>query len=172
MEYQALHAIPWQYGSFWVTVAIVIFAVLFGSKIIRPITGMLDARTAAVRDALAEASALRAEAEALLADAKRRQEQAIAEAEQIREDAKAEAARNAAALAKEARAVTRRRERLALDRIAAAEKAALQEVRSVAIDIATTAASHMLRAGFAEDSSLAMIDQSIAAVPAALKQAV
>jgi hypothetical protein len=30
----------------------------------------------------------------------------------------------------------------------------------------------MLRAGFAEDASLAMIDQSIAAVPAALKQAV
>jgi F-type H+-transporting ATPase subunit b len=108
----------------------------------------------------------------LLADAKRRQEQAIAEAEQIREAATAEAARTAAALAKEARAVTRRRERLALDRIAAAEKAALQEVRSVAIDIATTAASHMLRAGFAEDAGLAMIDQSIAGVPAALKQAV
>jgi F-type H+-transporting ATPase subunit b len=172
MEYQALHAIPWQHGSFWVAVAIIIFVVLFGKKIIVPITGMLDARTAAVRDALAEASALRAEAEALLADAKRRQEQAIAEAEQIREDAKAEAARTAAALAKEARAVTRRRERLALDRIAAAEKAALQEVRSVAIDIATTAASHMLRAGFAEDASLAMIDKSIAGVPAALKQAV
>jgi F-type H+-transporting ATPase subunit b len=133
---------------------------------------MLDARTAAVRAALDEASALRAEAEALLADAKRRQEQAIAEAEQIREAATAEAARTAAALAKEARAVTRRRERLALDRIAAAEKAALQEVRSVAIDIATTAASHMLRAGFAEDAGLAMIDQSIAGVPAALKQAV
>jgi F-type H+-transporting ATPase subunit b len=172
MEYQALHAIPWEHGSFWVAVAIIVFAVLFGKKIVIPVTGMLDARTAGVRAALDEASALRAEAEALLADAKLRQAQAIAEAEQIREAAKAEAARTATALAAEARAVTKRRERLALDRIAAAEKAALQEVRSVAIDVATTAASHMLRAGFAADTDTAMIDKAIAGVPAALRQAV
>jgi F-type H+-transporting ATPase subunit b len=133
---------------------------------------MLDARTAAVRAALDEAASLRAEAEALLADAKTRQAQAISDAEKIREDAKAEAARTAAAYAKEARAVTRRRERLALDRIAAAEKAALQEVRSVAIDVATGAAAHLLRDGFAEDSRAAMIDQSIIAIPAALRQPV
>jgi F-type H+-transporting ATPase subunit b len=172
MEYQAFHAIPWQHGSFWVAVAIVIFAVLFGKKILVPLTGMLDARTNAVRAALDEAAALRAEAEALLADAKRRQALAIADAEKIREDAKAEAARTAAELAKEARAVTRRRERLALDRIAAAEKAALQEVRSVAIDVATNAAAYLLRDGFAEDARAAMIDQSIAAIPAALRQPV
>jgi F-type H+-transporting ATPase subunit b len=172
MEYQALHAIPWEHGSFWVAVAIIIFAVLFGKKIVIPVTGMLDARTAAVRAALDEAASLRAEAEALLADAKTRQAQAISDAEKIREDAKAEAARTAAAYAKEARAVTRRRERLALDRIAAAEKAALQEVRSVAIDVATTAAAHLLRDGFAEDTRAAMIDQSIAAIPSALRQAV
>jgi F-type H+-transporting ATPase subunit b len=172
MEYQALHAIPWEHGSFWVAVAIIIFAVLFGKKILLPITGMLDARTAAVRAALDEAHALRAEAEALLADAKTRQAQAIADAAQIREDAKAEAARTAADLAKDARAVTKRRERLALDRIAAAEKAALQEVRSVAIDVATTAASHLLRDGFAQDGGAAMIDSAIAAIPTALRQPV
>jgi F-type H+-transporting ATPase subunit b len=172
MEYQDLHVIPWQHGAFWVAAAIVIFAVLFGKKIVVPVTAMLDARTAAIRAALDEAAALRAEAEAMLADAKSRQEQAIADAEKIREDAKAEAGRAAAELAKEARAVTRRRERLALDRIAAAEKAALQEVRSVAIDVATAAASHLLRDGFAEDSRAAMIDQSIAAIPAALRQPV
>jgi len=172
MEYQAFHVDPWQHGSFWVAVAIIIFAVLFGKKIVVPVLGMLDARTAAVRAALDEAAALRAEAEALLADAKTRQQQAIADAQKIRDDATAEAARNAAELAKEARAVTRRRERLALDRIAAAEKAALQEVRSVAIDVATAAASNLLRDGFAEESRAAMIDQSIAAIPAALRQPV
>ncbi len=172
MEYQDLHVIPWQHGAFWVTLALVIFVILFGKRIVVPVTGMLDARTAAVRAALDEAAALRAEAEAMLADAKARQQQAIADAEKIREDAKAEAARTAAELAKEARAVTRRRERMALDRIAAAEKAALQEVRSVAIDVATTAAAHLLRDGFAEDARAAMIDQSITAIPAALRQPV
>jgi len=172
MEYQNLHVIPWQHGAFWVTVAIIIFLVLFGKKIVVPVTGMLDARTASVRAALDEAAALRAEAEAMLADAKARQAQAIADAEKIRENAKAEAARTAAEYAKEARAITRRRERLALDRIAAAEKAALQEVRSVAIDVATTAAAILLHDGFAEDTRAAMIDQSIAAIPSALRQAV
>jgi F-type H+-transporting ATPase subunit b len=75
-------------------------------------------------------------------------------------------------LAKDARAVARRRERMALDRVAAAEKAALADVRNVAIDVATTAVAEMLRTGYAADTEPAQIDRAIAAIPAALRQAV
>ncbi len=115
MEYQAFHANPWQHGSFWVAVAIVIFALLFWRKIAVPFVGMLDARTNAVREAL---------------------------------------------------------ERMALQRIEAAEKSAVNDVRSAAIDIATAATAQILRAGLDADSGAAMIDNAILGVPAALRSTV
>ena len=56
MEYQAFHASPWTHGSFWVFVAIVIFVVVVGRKLLAAVTGMLDKRTQSVRDALEEAA--------------------------------------------------------------------------------------------------------------------
>jgi F-type H+-transporting ATPase subunit b len=172
MEYQAFHAVPWQHGSFWVFVAIVIFAFFFGRKIVTPLNAMLDGRAKTVRDALAEAAALKAEAQTILADAKARQAQAEADAADILASAQREAARLSESLAAEAQATAKRRERLALERIAAAEKAALDEVRSVAIDVATEAAKNLLAAGFAAESAPALIDHAIAALPAALRQPV
>jgi len=172
MEYQAFHAVPWEHGSFWVAVAIVIFAVLFAKKIVSPVVAMLDSRTASVQSALDEAAALKREAEALLDDAKARQASAIADAQTILAQAEAEAARTRGQLANEARALAKRRERLALDRIAAAEKAALEEVRSVAIDVATSTAAHLLRSGFASDQEAGLIDQAITGIPVALRKPV
>jgi F-type H+-transporting ATPase subunit b len=172
MEYQALHDVPWQHGSFWVFIAIVIFAVIFARKIAAPVNAMLDGRAEAVRAALAEAAQLKAEAEAMLADAKKRQDQANRDAKDILESAHREAERMAADLLAEAEATAKRRERLALDRISAAEKAAIDDVRATAIDVATAAAAGLLRAGFAAETDAAMIDQAITSIPAALRRAV
>jgi F-type H+-transporting ATPase subunit b len=172
MEYHALTLMPWLTGTFWVTAAVLVFAVLFGKKIGAPVAGMLDARASAVRIALDEAATLKAEAEAMLADAKQRQAQAVADAKQILASAHAEAERMSEELAEEAEATAKRRERMALDRIAAAEKAALHEVRSIAVDVATTAAAQLLRNGFAANAGGAMIDHAISGIPAALLQKV
>jgi F-type H+-transporting ATPase subunit b len=136
------------------------------------VAGMLDARAHAVRTALDEAATLKAEAEAMLADAKKRQTQAMADAKYILESAHEEAKRMTDELAREAEATAKRRERMALDRIAAAEKAALHEVRSIAVDVATTAATQLLRNGFASNAGAAMIDTAITGIPAALHQKV
>ena len=172
MEYQALHNDPWTHGSFWVFVAIVIFAILAGRRIVGVLTGMLDARTQQVRDALDEAAQLKAEAEAMLLEAQAAQAQAVKDAEQILASAQAEAARMAAALAAEAQATAQRRERMALERIAAAEASAVNEVRAAAIDIATAASTQLLRDTFGAAADAAMIDQSITGVPAALRQTI
>jgi F-type H+-transporting ATPase subunit b len=172
MEYHALTLSPWMTGTFWVTMAVLAFALLFGKRIGSPVAGMLDARAAGVRTALDEAATLKAEAEALLADAKQRQAQAMADAKQILASAHAEAERMAEELAAEAHATAKRRERMALERIAAAEKAALHEVRSIAVDVATAAAAQLLRNGFAADAGDAMIDHAISGIPAALHQKV
>ena len=172
MEYQALHNTPWLHGSFWVFIAIVIFAVLAGRKIMAAINGMLDKRTNDVREALQEAARLKTEAEAMLAQAKAQHAQAMQDAKEILASAHQEAERMSAALAEEAEATAKRRERLALERIAAAEVSAVNDVRVAAIEIAAAASVALLRDGFASERDAGLVDQAIAAVPAALRQTV
>ena len=170
MQYHALTLTPWLTGTFWVTLAVLVFFFVFGRKIHRPIAGLLDARAAAVRAALDEAAALKAEAEAMLAEAKQRLDQAMLDAKQILESAHDEASRMAEELAREAEATAKRRQRMTLDRIASAEKAAIHEVRSIAVDVATAAASQLLRDGFAAETGAAMLDQAIMGLPEALRR--
>jgi F-type H+-transporting ATPase subunit b len=152
----------------FVAVAFVIFVVVFGRKIWTPLAAMLDARGEAIRGELAEAARLRQEAEALLKEAQARREAAELEAKQLVEGAQQEASRVAAAAAAEAEAAAKRRERMALDRIAAAEKAAVDEVRHAAADVATQAVQTVVRDHLGADTQAAMIDHAIAALPAAL----
>lgn len=151
----------------WVAIAFVIFFVLFGKTIWKALTGLLDKRADKIRGELAEAQRLRAEAEAMLKDAKSRREEAMTEAQALIAGAQREAARLAAEAEAEAHSAAARRERMAMDRISAAEKAAVDEVRIAAADIATQAAQALLR-DMPMETSAGILDQSIAQLPAAL----
>lgn len=157
--------------EFWVLVSFVAFFVLFGRKLWAAITGMLDGRAAAIRAELDEAQRLRREAEAMLADAELARTAALAEAEQVLARSHVEAAHVAAAAAAEAEASAKRRERVALDRIAAAEKAAVDDVRQTAADIATQAARRVIAEGLGEERETAILDRAIADLPRALRAA-
>jgi len=172
MEYQALHDTPWLHGAFWVFIAIAIFAVLAGRKVMGAVNGLLDARAQSVRDALDEAARLKGEAEAMLEDARAAQAQAMEDAKNILESAKAAAARMTAALEADAKAAAKWRERMALERIAAAEASAVNDVRAAAIDIATAASAAILRETFGAEADAATIDLAISGVPGALRRAV
>jgi F-type H+-transporting ATPase subunit b len=152
----------------WVIIAFILFFVLFGRKLWGALAGILDSRTATVRAELEEASRLRREAEAMLRDAEKQRADAVADAKSLIEGAQAEAARLSAASATEAEASARRREKMAIDRISAAEKAAVDDVRLTAADVATTAARQVLAEGLTAEADAALIDQAIAQLPAAL----
>lgn len=160
--------------SFWadprsfVALAFVIFFAIFGRKIWSTLTEMLDKRADTVRAELAEAQRLRLEAEAMLRDANTQRASAIADAERLLTGAKAEAARLAAAAAADAEASAKRREKMAIDRIAAAEKAAIDEVRMIAADIATAAAQQIIRTNLSAEAASALVDRAITGLPAAL----
>ena len=97
-----------------------------------------------------------AQREAALRDAQAMLEHAKAEAAQVAESARAEAA-----------AAASRRERMALDRIGAAEKAAVTDVRLAAADIASRAAEQVHRAGLRRRTQdAALIDRAIQGLPA------
>jgi len=152
----------------WVAAAFVIFFVLFGAKLWAVLAAILDKRTESVRAELDEASRLRREAEAMLADASTRRAEAIAVAKALLDGAHAEAARLAAAAAADAEAGARRREKMAHDRIAAAEKAAVDEVRITAADVACVAAGRVIRDGLTPQADGALVDYAITGLSTAL----
>jgi F-type H+-transporting ATPase subunit b len=152
----------------WVVIAFVIFFVLFGRKIWGALSGMLDARADKVRSELEEAARLRREAETMLDEARKSRDEALADAKKLIEGAQVEAGRLTAAAAAEAEASAKRREQMAIDRIAAAEKAALDEVRYTAVDVASLAARQVIAEGLTQDASNALVDRAIAELPSAL----
>ena len=152
----------------WVGVAFTIFFLIFGKKLVQIVAGILDKRADDVRRELAAASALRTEAEAMLRDATAQRDAALIEAKAMMEQARGEAARVAEAARTDAETAARRREQTAIDRIAAAEKAAVTDVRLAAADIATRAAQHVLSHSFDADADAALIDRAIIGLPAAL----
>ncbi len=167
MQYESLMSIPWSHGTFWVFIAIVIFAILFGRKIMTPVMGALDQRAVTVRQSLDEASRLKVEAEAMLADARKKREEAVAEAKDILERAKAEAARMAVDLAAEAEQRAKARERMAQERIEAAQASAVAEVRNTAIEVAIAATTEALRSGLSSEQDATLVDHAIVDVPSA-----
>lgn len=151
----------------WVALAYIVFFLLLGRKLWAAVAGILDARTNAIRAELDSVKRLREEAETMLRDANARRVAAIAEANALLEGARAEAARLASAGEAEAKAAAVRRERMALDRIAAAEKAAVNEVRDAAAEIAAIAAERVMRQELPAEANARLIDTAISGVTGA-----
>jgi len=155
----------------WVAISFLVFVALAGKVGWKKITEMLDARGARIRAELDEAARLRAEAEAMRAEAERERAAALKEAEELLARARIEAERVAVAAAAEAEASAKRRERMAMDRIAAAEAGAITEVRNAAAEIAVVAAREVLAAGLDATADAALIDGAVADLPRALRAA-
>ena len=155
----------------WVVLAFFLFFLLFGRKLWAALTGMLDQRAVSVRAELDEAARLKSEAEAMLKQAEATRLKAQSDAKAMIEGAAAEAARVAEATRVEAETAARRREQMALDRIDAARKQAVDEVRTAAAEVATVAARQVIAEGLGTEAGAALIDQAIARLPAALRAA-
>lgn len=152
-------------AEFWVLLAVVLFIVGVWKPAGRWITGALDARAARIRDELDAARRLREEAQQLLAANQKREADAAAEAEAIIAHARAEAERVAAQAARDLEQTLERRRRLAEERIAQEQAKALAEIRSVAVDVAISAARQIITAELDQTRGSAMIDAAIEALP-------
>lgn len=155
----------------WVAIAFVIFVAVFGPRIWKALATMLDGHAAAVRTELDEASRLRREAEAMLTEARTRREAALTDARSLLASAHVEAERVGKQARVDAEQAGARREQMAMDRIAAAEKAAVTEVRLAAADIAARAAGEVIALTLGAEGDAAIIDQGIAGLPSALGRA-
>jgi len=152
----------------WVGIAFIIFFVIFGRKLWSTLTAILDKRGVQIRAELDEAARLRREAETMLHDARSQREKALSDAQTMLEQARAEALRVGDTARTDAASAATRRERMAMERIDAAEKAAVTEVRLAAADIASRAAEQVIATGFGAEADAHLIDRAIQGLPAAL----
>jgi len=155
--------------EFWVLLAVIIFAAAVWKPMRRAIVGSLDARAARISAELDEARKLRDEAEQLLAEYRRKEQEAAAEAELIIAHAREEAERIAAQAARNLEGALARRTQLAEERIAQAESKALEEIRAIAVDAAIAAARNVIVAEIDEARGAALLDAAIAALPHQLR---
>ena len=148
----------------WVYVSLTIFFLIaiFYAKGHRTIASKLDERIADTRRSLDEAHQLRAEAEALLADAKKRQAATHADAEQILAHAKVEADQIVEKARVDADTLIERRGKMAEDKIAAAERTAIADVRAKAASAATAAAAMLIAQRHDARADKALVDRTIA----------
>lgn len=147
----------------WVALAmLLVFAILIWKKVPAAIARSLDHKIAAIRSQLDEARALREEAEALRAEYEKKAKLADKEAKAMIERASHEAAAIIAKADADAKTLIERRTRLAEDKIAAEERAAISELRASAVSAATRAAEKLIAERHDAAADARLVDQAIA----------
>ena len=148
--------------TFWVAVGFLILALLVLIYARRPILAMVDSRVHAVKESLNEAASLREEAQQLLAEYQRKQRDAVKETEALVTQAKDEAERISREGVKNLEATLKRREDLAMDKIAQAETDALREVRAMSVGIAINATRALVAEKLDGPGADTLLDDAIA----------
>lgn len=150
-------------AKFWVAVSFLALIVLGYKKVARLLLNALDARSAKIREELDNARKLREQAEAVLADYKRKQAAYLKEAENMLAKAREDAELMNKQAEKDLKDALDARMKQALLKIAREEEQAIQEVRNHVVDIALAAAravivSHVGKMSQEELIRLAMAD--------------
>jgi len=157
-----------QTPDFWVAVGFLVFVAMVIKPAWKAISSGLDSRAEKIKASLDEAASLREEVQSLLADYQRRQRDATREVDEMLANAQAEAERTAKEAADALVDSLKRREQLALDKIAQAEADAMLAVRNTAIDVAVSATQRILTEQLDDAAATQLIDSAIAEIPAKL----
>jgi F-type H+-transporting ATPase subunit b len=140
---------------------LVVIALLIWKRVPRLIGRALDTKIEGIRSQLDEATRLRAEAEGLKAEYTAKAAAAAQEAEAMLAGARAEADGIVAKAQADASALIERRGRMAEEKIAAAERAAVAEVRTRAATAATAAAASLIAQRYDALADRALVSRTI-----------
>ncbi|MEJ5978410.1 hypothetical protein WG901_17285 [Novosphingobium sp. PS1R-30] len=168
-EHAGAHAEPAAFGligpGLWVALAmtvLILIALFLGVP--KMLTSGLDSGIAEIKKQLDEAKVLRAEAEALRKEYADKIANAEKDAAAMLEHAKHEAEAIVAKAEADTTAVIGRREKMAEDKIAAAERGAVAELRARAADAAAVAAKGLIAKNHGAAADKALVDQAIGAI--------
>ncbi|MEZ5810695.1 MAG: F0F1 ATP synthase subunit B [Rhizobiaceae bacterium] len=156
-------------ASVWALVALIIFlGVVLYFKVPAMVGKSLDDRADKIRNELEEARKLREDAQQLLAEYQRRRKEAEKEASDMVAAARHEADIIVADAKQKTEDYVARRTALAEQKIAQAERDAVNEVRSDAVEIAVAAAGRLLEAKIDDKAADALFKSSLAEVKSRL----
>jgi F-type H+-transporting ATPase subunit b len=149
----------------WVALAMtVLIAVFIWKKVPGIITGGLDSKIAEIRKALDEAKTLRAEAEALRGEYAAKIASAEKDAEAMLAGAREEAGAILAKAEADSEVMVARRQKMAEDKIAAAERAAIAEVKAKAVTAAAAASKVLIAKAHNKKADKKLADEVIASL--------
>ncbi len=148
--------------TFWAFVGLLVFiGLIVYLKVPERVLGDLDTRSENIRTEIEEARRLREEAQALLADYRRKVQNAEREAEDIVKQARVDAERMAEQTRQTLDEMLARRTTAAQMKIAQARTQAIEDVKARASDVAVAAAARILAKQMEGDAGEALLSRSI-----------
>jgi F-type H+-transporting ATPase subunit b len=149
----------------WVALAMgLLILVMIWKKVPGMITGGLDSSIAEIKKQLEEAKVLRAEAEVLRKEYADKIANAEKDAAAMLEHARHEAEAIVAKAEADTTAVIARREKMAEDKIAAAERTAIADLQNKAAEAAASAARSIIADKHSASADKTLVDQAIASI--------
>lgn len=149
-------------GFFVALAMLVVFAIMFKARVPALIAKALDARIAGIRQQLDEAAKLRAEAEALRDEYAKKAKEAASEIIAMKDAAEHQAEEIVEKAKRDSAALIARRQAMAEEKIATAERAAIEQVRVRVAEVAAAAARELIVAKHGAEADSKLVDQSIA----------
>lgn len=143
---------------------IVVIALAIWKKVPAMIAGALDKQISGIKAQIDQATALRAEAEAIKAEYEAKAKQAAQDAIDMKAAAEEEAKQIVATAKVAATDMIARRAKAAEDKIAAAERAAIADVRAKAASVSAAAAAQLIAAHHDAKADASLVDQSISSL--------
>ncbi len=161
-EPELLGLAPYQ----WVSISMLVLLAIafFGAKVHKTISGGLDGQIGAIRAELDEAKRLRTEAEQLRDEYTAKITNAESDAEAMLNNARAEAEAILVRAEEDSKALVERRKRMAQDKISAAERDAVAQVRATAAAAAAAASRKLIGEKLDADADSKIADELIAGI--------
>lgn len=155
--------------EFWVAVSFFLFVgLVLYLQVHKKLAAVLDARAEQIAKEIEEARSLREEAEAVLADYRRKQGDVEKETKAIVDLAMKEARSLAAETQASMKEKFDRRIKLAEDKIGRAQEDAVRDVRAAAVNAAVGAAENVIAAKLTAEKAGKLVSDSIAALKSKL----
>jgi len=149
----------------WVAMSMLaVILLMLVLKVPSIVAGMLDKQIAEIKKQLDEAAKLRSEAEALKAEYEKKLADAAKHADELKANAEGEAKLIVAKAQSDAEALIERRAKSAEDKISAAERNAVAELRAKAAEVAAQAAHGLIAEGHDAKADKALVDEAIAGI--------
>ena len=153
----------WLTPGGWVAASMLfVFGIMLYAKVPAIIAAALDKQIAGIKEQLDAAARLRADAEALKAEYQKKVRGAAKDAEALKAAAEDEAKLIIAKAKENATTLIARRAKSAEDKIGAAERAAIADVRAIAAEAATAAATRLIAANHDAKADKGLVDTTIA----------